>query len=519
MFTSNVYGEVENSEESKTTIESEEIFNFTEISTTAEIVEETIETKEVEMIESNSSETSEVLETIGEEELKEPSKSSIEPELISLYGTVISKNYPIWEDINFKEENGHSSNYHHQTLSLKSKIEHSNGSTYYELYDNQNQRLGFINGKSLSISESRGGIYLSNGSYGTIKKKNYSLWNDFTFKKERNNTSQYYEQTLHMRGEYHHFNGSIYYSVYDNKNNWLGYLNQSAVTIGNNRGGTYISNGNYGTVVKKNYPLWQDLGFKKERNNSTKFYEQTFQLRGEYHHFNGTTYYSVYDNKNNWLGYINQNGVKATSGKEGVAIKTNNSVALPNNNYQILQNFSWKEKNNTNRVAKKKYLVKYKYNHFNGSTYDSLYDGNNWSGYINHKGTRKWDVRNGVTYIDNIMIANKKISLPSTFNPGEDREAGNQARKMISDMQKMGMNVSSSYSGFRTYQYQKIIFDDYVKIHGQAKAETFSARPGHSEHQTGLTFDLRHSNGTLIEYGREANWLATNSHKYGFIIR
>ena len=59
----------------------------------------------------------------------------------------------------------------------------------------------------------------------------------------------------------------------------------------------------------------------------------------------------------------------------------------------------------------------------------------------------------------------------------------------------------------------------YVQQYGQQSADTFSARPGHSEHQAGLAFDLLHTNGQLITQAREAVWLAQNAHYYGFIVR
>jgi D-alanyl-D-alanine carboxypeptidase len=73
-------------------------------------------------------------------------------------------------------------------------------------------------------------------------------------------------------------------------------------------------------------------------------------------------------------------------------------------------------------------------------------------------------------------------------------------------------------SGFRSYSRQKTIYNNYVAIDGVTKADTYSARPGHSEHQTGLAFDV----GAIDDnYGNTAagKWLANNAHKYGFIIR
>ena len=51
------------------------------------------------------------------------------------------------------------------------------------------------------------------------------------------------------------------------------------------------------------------------------------------------------------------------------------------------------------------------------------------------------------------------------------------------------------------------------------QADTFSAKPGYSEHQAGLAFDIRHGNGTLVTNGPAAEWISANAHKYGFIVR
>lgn len=128
-----------------------------------------------------------------------------------------------------------------------------------------------------------------------------------------------------------------------------------------------------------------------------------------------------------------------------------------------------------------------------------------------------------VTYVEGLLFVNKKIGLPSSYNPGEDPVAGAQIRQLIKDMQEAGLNVRDSYSGFRSFSQQKRIFENYVKKDGVEKAETYSARPGFSEHQTGLTFDLfTKDNRFLGNGGRDVDevaWLATHAASYGFIVR
>lgn len=120
------------------------------------------------------------------------------------------------------------------------------------------------------------------------------------------------------------------------------------------------------------------------------------------------------------------------------------------------------------------------------------------------------------------IIVNKKHALPSTYAPGEDPTAGQQVRALIHRMQELGYPISDSYSGYRSYDYQTELYNNYVAREGQVAADTYSARPGYSEHQTGLAFDILDSHGNLLdgpEYSDAIHWLHTHAHEYGFIIR
>lgn len=122
-----------------------------------------------------------------------------------------------------------------------------------------------------------------------------------------------------------------------------------------------------------------------------------------------------------------------------------------------------------------------------------------------------------VTYIKGILLVNKKYSLPSTYNPGVDQTAYSALKNLQKDATTAGYNIPT-ISGFRSYTYQKNLYNKYVAKDGQAMADTYSARPGHSEHQSGLAFDV----GAIDDnYGNTpaGKWLTENCHKYGFIIR
>ena len=73
-------------------------------------------------------------------------------------------------------------------------------------------------------------------------------------------------------------------------------------------------------------------------------------------------------------------------------------------------------------------------------------------------------------------------------------------------------------SGYRSYAVQKTVYDSYVAKDGQALADTYSARPGYSEHQTGLTMDFIPIEDSFAGT-KQDKWLQANAHKYGFVLR
>lgn len=126
-------------------------------------------------------------------------------------------------------------------------------------------------------------------------------------------------------------------------------------------------------------------------------------------------------------------------------------------------------------------------------------------------------------YVDGVLIVNKKYSLPSTYNPGINSTAQKALNAMVADAKKQKVYLST-VSSYRSYWYQNTLYNNYVKKHGKAKADRFSARPGYSEHQTGLAFDFggtnqKHWFEESFASTKEGKWLASNAHKYGFHLR
>ena len=103
------------------------------------------------------------------------------------------------------------------------------------------------------------------------------------------------------------------------------------------------------------------------------------------------------------------------------------------------------------------------------------------------------------TYVQGVLMVNKKNPLPPTYNKGEDPKARAAFEKMAAAAKNEGFELVA-FSGFRSYEYQQALYDRYVSRDGKDAADRYSARPGYSEHQSGLAFDIG-------EKGKEDLWL------------
>ncbi|MGB4091819.1 MAG: M15 family metallopeptidase [Ruminococcus flavefaciens] len=125
----------------------------------------------------------------------------------------------------------------------------------------------------------------------------------------------------------------------------------------------------------------------------------------------------------------------------------------------------------------------------------------------------------GVTYVGGIIVVNKSYSVPESYNSsgGINLTAKKQFERLADEAKSQGLNIYIS-SGYRSYGTQSSIYQDNVSKYGEAIADTFSARPGYSEHQTGLAIDVNTVDDSFAGTP-EARWLADHAHEYGFIIR
>jgi len=141
-----------------------------------------------------------------------------------------------------------------------------------------------------------------------------------------------------------------------------------------------------------------------------------------------------------------------------------------------------------------------------------------------------------------VVLVNKKRNLPSSYAPKDlvvpnipfsfsgsspkkqmRKVAATAIEKLFAAAKKDGIDIKA-VSGYRSYSTQKSIFERNASIKGEAVANKTSARPGQSEHQTGLAMDIssasvRYDLQQSFGNTKEGKWLKANAHKYGFIIR
>ena len=120
---------------------------------------------------------------------------------------------------------------------------------------------------------------------------------------------------------------------------------------------------------------------------------------------------------------------------------------------------------------------------------------------------------------DEIVVANKHYPMSKDYYPGENATAKAAFLKLIEQMKEEGYAISDNYSGFRSYATQAQLYQSYVNQEGQGAADRYSARPGYSEHQTGLAFDVIGTDGQLVEDSNAAQWLLEHAPDYGFVVR
>lgn len=136
-----------------------------------------------------------------------------------------------------------------------------------------------------------------------------------------------------------------------------------------------------------------------------------------------------------------------------------------------------------------------------------------------------------------LILVNKDNGLNSNYKPSDLKNpnipfikstisqekqmreiASNAIEELFSVAKSEGVNFLAT-SGYRSYDTQYEVYMDRVQSKGKVEADRYVAKPGNSEHQTGLSIDVTNEIRNFSKDCKEAIWLANNAHKFGFILR
>ena len=130
---------------------------------------------------------------------------------------------------------------------------------------------------------------------------------------------------------------------------------------------------------------------------------------------------------------------------------------------------------------------------------------------------------NKYNYLDENYVPNNLEKISNVYalsNMKLVKEAKEAYERMAKDASKDKRKLVVM-SAYRDYNYQVNLYNRYAKKDGKDKADTYSGRPGFSEHQTGLAIDLYNGKTvyTKFEETKGFKWMQDNAYKYGFILR
>ena len=126
-------------------------------------------------------------------------------------------------------------------------------------------------------------------------------------------------------------------------------------------------------------------------------------------------------------------------------------------------------------------------------------------------------------YLGDDYVPKDLVDIDKSYASGKKqmtKDAAHAFENMAKDAKKSGFNIRAT-STYRSYSYQTTLYNNYAKQDGKKKADTYSARAGYSEHQTGLAVDVDNTKTSYTQFGntKEFGWMKENAYKYGFILR
>lgn len=189
------------------------------------------------------------------------------------------------------------------------------------------------------------------------------------------------------------------------------------------------------------------------------------------------------------------------------------------NNYPDYYNENYKERYEAYKKENQSLQMKDVITRVNIGLDKPFYTDTKETKYLN----KEYILSNKYLYMPANYIPNNLMDIDSTYTNGTKKlvdVACKNFEKLASDASSIGYNIRA-ISAYRSYKYQEILYNKYKSQDGEILADTYSARPGYSEHQTGLVIDV--DNGKIdfnnFELTEEFKWMKSNAYKYGFILR
>jgi len=133
--------------------------------------------------------------------------------------------------------------------------------------------------------------------------RNYPIWGNLYWTSKLGSTEKYSSGLVYKaKYKYTLSNGKIFYSIYQG-DTWIGYINSDATED------LRTENINIGVqITSKNYPMWNNFYWTSKKFEAGQLYGNSYTAKVKYTLGNGKTFYSLYDNTNTWIGYVNTQG-------------------------------------------------------------------------------------------------------------------------------------------------------------------------------------------------------------------
>jgi hypothetical protein len=188
------------------------------------------------------------------------------PQSVEQYFTLLSKETIIYQDINLTTQIN-TTNLLNKTFFVKDRVTSWNEKHYLVIFDNQNNKIGYLEESNHVLIDSPLGTPQPINTYVTVSNPDKIVYPDTGLKLARSQNS-----LLHVRFQaknlYHHFDGKQYVSLENNENITIGYIDKTYTKNADTPQGEYQAYNKYVTIQSANYDIWQNFNWDKRSHSS-----------------------------------------------------------------------------------------------------------------------------------------------------------------------------------------------------------------------------------------------------------